>query len=266
MKIIKCLAVLGCLSITSCATLQQQISDNIKQPQVSYKTMSIGQLTSSSIELFPVFSVYNSNMFDIPVTKISYNVTVNQQKVTSGIAKNIGTLPANQDKDIQLAMRFEQQALNTLKNMLLNVGKVDLVIDGKINVLGLPIPFEKRATIYMPSVKLGKIKVKKASFNQVQLNLELIVDNKNDFSFPLNNVKYNVSSRNASLFNGQISSQKMTTGQQTLNVPLSINPSQLYSNILGLLRSPIIPLTFKIDGPLFSSEHTLSVNLNDLLK
>ena len=117
MKIIKCLAVLGCLSITSCATLQQQISDNIKQPQVSYKTMSIGQLTSSSIELFPVFSVYNSNMFDIPVTKISYNVTVNQQKVTSGIAKNIGTLPANQDKDIQLAMRFEQQALNTLKKL-----------------------------------------------------------------------------------------------------------------------------------------------------
>jgi LEA14-like dessication related protein len=57
------------ITVSACSTLQNLMKENIKEPEITYKSMSIGQLTRDNIELKPTFSIANNNGFTIPIDR-----------------------------------------------------------------------------------------------------------------------------------------------------------------------------------------------------
>ena len=265
-KLTVLLSVLLCSALLNgCANVSQQLKQFVSPPKVTFKQAALGKISHDSIELRPTFNISNGNAFDLPIDKITYQLSFNQQQVLDGFTDDIGRISAQQSKDITLGINLSHQVLKTLKNSLLNTKKLDYAVQGQVQVMGFNIPFQHAATLYVPQVKLNSIKVVSASLSQVKLMLDLNIDNKNDFKLPLDNISYSVASGGSTLFSGTLAQQYISHGKNNIQVPLTIASSKLFKNLFSLLRNPTIPLTIAVDSPMFSFSETQNINLKSLL-
>lgn len=249
------------LVITACANVQQLMKDNLQQPEVAYKNISIGQLTTDKVELKPTFSITNKNKYSIPIDRLKYELSFNQKTMIKGKTDKIGNLPANRSKDVTLAIDLTKDTLLSVKDILLKEGKIDYVIKGEVEVMGMKFPFEKASTLYKPTVSLGKLEIKKANFKQVEMVVNLNVNNNNDFNLPLDMLNYTVSTGAKQLAVGNLKDQKIKQGLNQIQIPLTVNLSTLFSSVFSLMQNPQLPLTFNINAGGFekSVEQTLDL-------
>lgn len=248
------------ITVSACSTLQNLMKENIKEPEITYKNLSIGQLTRDKIELKPTFSIANKNGFTLPIDTLKYELSFNQKTMIKGETDKVGDLPANQSTDVTLGIDLTKDTLAAIKDVLFKEGKIDYIIKGEVEVLGFNFPFEKASTLFKPTVSLGKLTIKKADFKQVDIVVNLTVGNQNDFTLPLDLLSYSVSSGANKLVAGSLKDQSIKQGTNLLQIPLSINPSRLFSSIFSLLQNPKLPLSFNFSSGAF--EHSLQQTLN----
>ncbi|RBW41730.1 hypothetical protein DS885_16065 [Psychromonas sp. B3M02] len=247
--------------LTACTTLQDSIKDYVQQPVVNYKSISVGEVSMDRIELNPTFNIANNNAFSLPINNVSYELSLNDSKMFEGETDSVGTLAANSDKDVALSLALTQETLTSLQQLLFKENKLDYQVKGSVSALGLSIPFEKSATLYVPTVSVADLEVVNASFSQLDIILSLEVDNQNEFSLPLDDVNYAVSSKGNQLFTGALNNQKISEGTSSIQLPLSIKPSDMFSNVFSLLTNPELPLHFEITSPLFTKSYDQTINL-----
>ena len=262
----KLLIVVLVAMVSSCSTLQKELKNYVKQPEVNYKSFAIGSVSMDAIELIPTFNVANKNNFSLPINTITYELSLNNKKMLAGETKEIGSLAANKDKDVSLSIDLTKETLTSFQQLLFKDKKLDYSIKGDVNAMGLSIPFEESATLYVPEIKVGDVKVNSATFEKVDIVLSLEIDNQNDFSLPLDDVNYSVLSKGDTLFTGSLNNQKIAKGKTVLQLPLSIKPSDLFSNVFSMLLNPELPLTIEINTPLFSKSYDHSLNLNTFFR
>jgi LEA14-like dessication related protein len=248
------------ITVSACSTLQSLMKESIEEPEITYKSVSVGQLTRDKIELKPTFSITNNNGFTIPIDTLKYEFSFNQKTMIKGETNKVGDLPANQSTDVTLAIDLTKDILAAIKDVLFKEGKIDYIIKGEVEVLGFNFPFEKASTLFKPTVSLGKLTIKKADFKQVDIVVNLTVGNQNDFTLPLDLLSYSVSSGANQLVAGSLKNQSIKQGTNLLQIPLSINPSRLFSSIFSLLQNPKLPLSFNVSSGAF--EHSLQQTLN----
>jgi LEA14-like dessication related protein len=248
------------ITVSACSTLQNLMKESIEEPEITYKSVSVGQLTRDKIELKPTFSITNNNGFTIPIDTLKYEFSFNQKAMIKGETDKVGDLPANQSTDVTLAIDLTKDTLAAIKDVLFKEGKIDYIIKGEVEVLGFNFPFEKASTLFKPTVSLGKLIIKKADFKQVDIVVNLTVGNQNDFTLPLDLLSYSVSSGANQLVAGSLKNQSIKQGTNLLQIPLSINPSRLFSSIFSLLQNPKLPLSFNVSSGAF--EHSLQQTLN----
>jgi len=257
----KIVAVIMVFTLSACASLQEELQNYVKQPEVTYKSIAVGQVSMDLIELMPSFNISNQNNFSIPVNSVSYQLSLNEKKMLEGQSQEVGTLPANADKEVTLSIDLTQETLTSLQQLLFKDKKIDYQIKGSVNTLGVDLPFEKSATLYVPDIKVREMKVVNASFEQLDLLLSVDIDNKNDFSLPLEDVSYAVSSKGKALFDGMLSTTNLAEGSNQINIPVSIKPQDIFGSMFTLLLNPELPLHFEISTPLFTKSYDHSLNL-----
>jgi len=250
------------LTTTACSTLQHELKNHLNKPEVNYKSISVGKLAIDAIELNPTFNVLNKNAFPIPIDKATYELYLNNDKVLQGTTNSIGTLPATQDKDVTLSLNLTNETLISLQHILLRDKQLNYQVKGNVIAFGLTLPFEKSDTLYVPELDVVDMQVINATFTQLDIMLKLKVDNANKFNLPLENIHYSVSSNKSILFNGDIKNQNISKGSNTIELPITIKPNKLFSNIFALLNNPILPLHFEINTPLFNKSYDHSLNLS----
>jgi len=248
--------------VSACASLQEEIKDYIKQPEVSYKSIAVGEVSMDRIELTPTFNVANPNNFPIPVDSVSYELSLNNQKMVEGQSTEIGALPASGDKDVTLSIDLTQETLSALQQLLFKDKKLDYQIKGSVAAMSIPIPFEESGTLYVPDIKVRDLKVANASFEKLDFLLSVDIENKNDFSLPLEDVSYAVSSKGKALFDGALKTTQIAQGSNNIEIPVSIKPSELFGSMFSLLLTPELPLHFEITTPLFSESYDHTLNLS----
>lgn len=264
---IKKLLVVACMVVISaCATLQKELSNYVTEPEVSYQSISVGKMSMDAIELIPTFNVANKNDFSLPINAITYELSLNNKKMLTGESDEIGTLPANADTDVSLSLDLTKETLTSLQQLLFKDKKLDYQIKGGVKAMGITIPFEKSATLYVPEIKIHDLKVNSATFDALDIVLSIDIDNKNEFSLPLEDVGYSVSSQGKMLFKGALQKQKIAQGKNTIQLPLSIKPNDLFSNVFSLLLDPEVPLKFEITTPIFSKSYEQSLNLGTFFR
>lgn len=257
----KLMAVTAISLLTACTALQEGLKDFVQQPDVTYKSFAVGEVSMDRIELTPTFNIANNNALPLPINSITYELSLNDEKMLAGETDAIGTLPANGNKDVSLSLALTKETLTSLQQLLFKERKLDYQVKGNVNSMGLAIPFERSSTIYIPEVSIADLKVVNASFSQLDIVLSVDVDNQNDFSLPLDDVNYSVSTKGNELFKGALNSQKITEGKSNLQLPLTIKPSDMFSNVFSLLLSPELPLHFEITSPLFTKSYDETINL-----
>jgi LEA14-like dessication related protein len=254
------------ITVSACSTLQNLMKESIEEPEITYKSVSVGQLTRDKIELKPTFSITNNNGFTIPIDTLKYEFSFNQKAMIKGETDKVGDLPANQSTDVTLAIDLTKDTLAAIKDVLFKEGKIDYIIKGEVEVLGFNFSFEKASTLFKPTVSLGKLIIKKADFKQVDIVVNLTVGNQNDFTLPLDLLSYSVSSGANQLVAGSLKDQSIKQGTNLLQIPLSINPSRLFSSIFSLLQNPKLPLSFNVSIGAFEHSLQQTLNLESLLR
>lgn len=250
---------------TACSTMQGMVKDTLKEPEVIYKNITIGELTSEKIQLKPTFSITNKNGYAIPVDNLKYELSFNQKTMLKGKTDQVGSLPARQSKDVTLALDLTKESLLSVKDILLREGQIDYIIKGEVEVMGFKFPFEKASTLYKPTASLGKLEVKRASFKQVDMVVNLTVNNQNDFTLPLDSLSYTVSTGKQQLVMGDLKEQKIQQGINTIQIPLSVNLGQMFSSMFSMLQNPKLPLTFNFNAGGFESSVEQTLDLKSVL-
>lgn len=252
-------------SLTACSSLQDIAGDAIKKPSVNYKTVKLDEFSLDQLKLTPVFNVDNKNSFPLPLKKIHYQFFVNGKNLITGDVDRAESLAANSTSQVPLPITLDKNTLSAFKSLLTNNKQLNYKVMGHLNLLGFQLPFEKESTFSRPEFKLGKLDVKKASFNQLDMSLDLIIDNPNDFKLPLGDISYSVASGGKSLLGGKVNNPDIGKGANTISIPLSIQPSKLFSNMFSLLRNPELPLDIKIKTPFKDIDLSKKLNLQSLL-
>lgn len=261
----KLMVVILAITASACSTMQGLVKDNIKQPEVTYKNISIGDLTSEKIQLKPTFSIANKNSYSIPVDNLTYELSFNQKTMLKGETDQVGSLPANQSKDVTLGLDLTKDTLLSVKDVLLTDGKIDYVIKGEVEVMGFKFPFEKASTIYKPTASLGDFEIKESSFKKVDMVVNLTVNNQNDFTLPLDMLSYTVSTGTKQLATGDLKNQKIQQGTNNIQIPLSINLGQMFSSMFSLLQNPELPLRFNFNAGGFENSVEQTLDLKSVL-
>ncbi|GLS89504.1 hypothetical protein GCM10007916_05710 [Psychromonas marina] len=262
----KLLVVTMVVIISACSTLQKELSNYVKEPEVTYKSIAVGKMSMEAIELIPTFNVVNKNDFSLPISAITYELSLNNKKMLMGESDDIGTLSANAEQDVSLSLDLTKETIVSLQQLLFKDKKLDYQIKGGVKAMGFTIPFEKSATLYVPDVTINDLQVNSATFNELDIVLSIDIDNKNEFSLPLEDVSYSVSSQGKKLFQGGLESQKIAQGKNTIQLPLTIKPSDLFNNVFSLLLSPELPLKFEVTTPMFTKTYDQSINLGSFFR
>ncbi|MGB5446840.1 MAG: LEA type 2 family protein, partial [Psychromonas sp.] len=247
----KVLIVSLLVMLSACSTLQNGLKNYVQQPEVTYKSISVGKVSMDAIELNPTVNIANKNSFSIPVSAVTYGLSLNNKQMLTGQSNDIGTLPANVDKDVNLSLVLTKESLGALQQLLFKEKKLEYLVKGSVTAMGIAIPFQKSATLYAPEIKIRDFKVVNATFNQLDILLSVDVDNQNNFSLPLDTLSYSVSSGSKALFNGNLKNNKIAAGKNNIELPLSIKPNDLYTSVFGMMANPKLPLHFEVNSPLF---------------
>lgn len=262
---VRLLSVIGfVLCLSACAGGIEQLNNLVKTPTVNYKSMALGQVSGENIELRPTFSLLNSNAFPMPIDTVDYQFSLNGKQMFNGMTQPIGTLNPNVAKEVTLGVNLTGNVLNSLQQSLMMTKELSYKVAGNIKVMGIALPFEHAATLYVPKVNVSDVKVASANMSQLQLVVKLAIDNPNDFLLPLENINYTIASNGRDLLSGQLTNQRIKQGANVIKVPLTIGTSKLVSSVFSLMRQPNIPLEIKLNSPLFNASQVRTINLNSL--
>lgn len=251
--------------VSACSNMQGLMRDNLKEPEISYQNVAIGELSRDKIELKPTFNITNVNSYPLPVDKLKYELSFNQKTMVKGETDQIGSLPAKQSKEVTLGLDLTKDSLLSVKDILLKDGQIDYVIKGEVEVMGLKFPFEKASVLYKPVASIGKLEIKKSSFKQVDMLLNLTIENKNDFALPLASLSYTVSAGTQQLVAGNLKDQKIEQGTNQIQIPVTINLGQLFSSMFSVLQNPELPLSFTFNAGGFENSVEQSLDLKTVL-
>lgn len=251
--------------VSSCSTFGKYAGNVVSKPEISYKSFVLGEVNHDSIQFKPTLSVLNKNSFKLPINSVDYEIVVNKKSLSNGTATDIGVLPANGSKDVTLAIDVKKESLAALQELLYKADKIDYQVKGKVNLMGFDVPFRHSSSLFRPKVSMGKLKVSQASFSKIDMSLDVEIDNKNDFQIPFGSMQYNVSGKGKSLLSGVLKEQKIGKGKSVIRLPLSIQPSDLFSSVFALMSEPNLPLKIDVNSAIFNYSTEQNINVRNLM-
>jgi len=137
MKISPSQASLHCPAI-SCSLLLLALAPgcavlDIQQPTVSFRSVSVEDLSPSGLTANFDIDVQNPNVFEIPVNGAAYKLSLSGIQVIEGEASSSGSIPAKGALPVTVPVRLQfEQILQAEKEILKSGGNVPFDLDGAL--------------------------------------------------------------------------------------------------------------------------------------
>lgn len=211
------------LSISSCSNLKQ-LAD-AQKPTVSVNDFRVSGISLSDIELTFDLKVDNPNPVSLSLANYDYELKIGSDSFIQGNQSISTVIEANGSNIISVPVSFTFKDLyGTYQSMqsedeseytfLANLG-IDVPFLGMVEV-----PIEKTGVfpvVKAPSISISKFSLDKLSFTKADVELELTIDNPNNFGLIMNSLIYEV----------ELNGFNTITGNQ--NIPVSINEGESQS-------------------------------------
>ena len=243
------------LLLSGCANLQDMAK--AQKPKASVAGVSVADLSLKTITLNTRVKIDNPNPFSLKAAGLALDLSVaGSHLVTVSQPDSSLSLPANGSKEVTLPVTLAFTDLYNAVSGLKNKNEVPYVLQGSVSfalpVLGnisVPLSYEDVLPIpHLPVIKLQSVKLTKAGFSSVQLQLDMLVNNPNAFGVDLQRLGFNLAAQGKSLSRGEVKSVSLASGgSQMLSLPLNLSLSQLGTTLFSLLTGRE-PVSFSLNG------------------
>lgn len=264
--------VLLTLFLSGCEGLKSgAFKDAVKQPQVSLEKMAVSGMDLNTVNLLLTLKVNNPNNFTLALAGYDYDVKLNSKSMIKGTTNNGFSVPAKSTSPVTIPLSLPLKDVNDLYKSMGDSRQItyDALVDLRLDapILNLfKIRTNKSGSIdipQMPTVTFGEIKIKKLTFTEIELAMDMLVDNPNDFSLELKDVVYQVSLADKPWINGGVDNTIKIPKQKTskINIPFRMRLSELSGNLIQSLRQGGFN-DFSVDASfLVDSEHQAFKNM-----
>ena len=265
------LAFLFLAALNGCKSLQTDLSKAVKTPEVNIENMAVSGMSLDSVDLVLALRVKNPNAYNLALAGYDYKVKLNNLDLIKGQTNQGFQIAAKGSDVIQVPLLL---SFSDIANLYKGLGDQDTIkydadvglkLDAPIlNMFRLPATKQGEITIpRMPKVSFGDIQVKKFSFTEIDLSLDMVVDNPNNFAMNIKDIFYNINVGGNSLVKGGIDKTLEIKKNQTssLSIPFKMSLSDLSGGMLNALRKGnfedfAVDASFTVD-----SEHKAFQNL-----
>jgi LEA14-like dessication related protein len=223
--------------LNACATLKQIV----KEPTVTFKDVTPEQLSLTDGKFLFNFNVNNPNSLGVKLSKITYDLRVNEKDLIKDTLPEGIKVPAKGDAvmSIPVTVRYAD-----LFNNLSDALKSDALaydLKGTMGIGPFSIPYQHKGQLKMPKlpeISLTDVNVNKLSLNGAAIKMELKLKNPNDFDLNLSGLNYAVKLQDKEFVSGIAKniSPLSAKGETLLNLDLNISFKELGRSALAILK------------------------------
>ena len=113
----------------SCTFLKQMVGLGVMKPTVRLESVSFQKITHNSVQLLVHLSVYNPNEFEVTLSKMNYQIEINDVLVGQGLREEQVTFPPeSKQQNIRLPLNLNlQNSKEIFKKFLIKADKKLLI-------------------------------------------------------------------------------------------------------------------------------------------
>lgn len=245
------------LLISSCATVDELVKSTFQQPQVSFETARISELSFDSVDFLFDLKVVNPNPVGISLAGFDYDFLLNGNSFVKGEQTDRLDLEPTGESTVQIPISLTfSKIYNTFasfKNQDSTTYKIACGFSFDLPVLGAKrILVSKSGSLPLlkwPNISVKTLSLEKLSFAGADLNLRVEIDNPNAFSFLLHTMDYRFDV-NGKVWLSGTSSKKIRIESKQSNViefPISFNLLQIGTSVKDVLTGSK-PLFYDFSG------------------
>ena len=235
------------LLLTGCGGLKEGVlSSAVQKPQVTIDYVSVSGISFSAVDLTLTMKVKNPNNYALALSGYDYDVKFNDLQLVKGTTDQGFRVPAGATDQIKIPLTV---AFDDVAKIYQSMGQsnqvdydanVDLRLDAPILNL-FKLNTQKQGSIAiprLPKVSFGNLKVKKFSFTDIQLALDMAVDNPNDFAMQLKDIVYDISVNAQAWLTGSVDNNLEIAKNKTskLTIPLRVKLTELSGGLLQAIQ------------------------------
>lgn len=230
--------------LSGCQTLTSTV---VKEPQVNVDHIAVTGVSLDAVDLMLTLKVDNPNNYKLALSGYSYQVSFNDKPMLKGQTDEGFSVAAKQSNLVKVPLRM---TFSDVMKLLQEVGadnklrydvKADMRLDAPIlNAFSLPAEKSGEITVpRLPNIALKDLRVRKLNFSEVDFEIELNIENPNDFSVDLKDLSYQLNMDGEPMAKGALKNDIQLKDQQTTRVliPVSISLMKLGTRTLNAIRN-----------------------------
>lgn len=224
-------------ALAGCATLK----DIIQEPAVSFKDVSPQNMSLSEGSFLFNFNVSNPNSFGLTLSKISYDLRINERNFIKDTLENGIKVPAEGSAVMSIPVTVRYADLFGSLKEALGSDSIAYALNGTVGIGPLSIPYKHQGNLDMPklpSISLQDISIEKLSLDGAVLNVSLKLANPNDFNVNLKGLNYAVKLHGKEFAKGLVQNVTPITAnsENLLNLNLDVNFKELGRSAMAIIN------------------------------
>jgi len=235
-SLVNILLLSGILCITGCQSLEHFF----QKPTVTFNTIKIKDMSLNEATAVFYFDVNNPNPVGSTLSRLTYDLAVNQKSIASGTADKGLQIPAKGIKTVGLPVLINYFDIVDSITDLIEKKEIAYDLTGTFNFMGFDLPYEASGNFplpELPGIMVKEISIDNFSWAGAALNFVLELENNNAFNVDLKQLEYNISMGGKSMISSK--SKKGTSipqnGKATMDIPLDANFIWLGKSAFDLL-------------------------------
>lgn len=185
------------LLLAGCAAVSELARSAFQKPTLAYQAVEVKALDFDGATLGFDFKLHNPNGFGLRLARVQYWLQLDGRVVTRGEVSGGVSIPARGDVPVQFTARLPFGEVPKLLELVARGGQVAYVVGGQVDVdtpIGMvDVPASHSGTLdlpQLPAFRLSSARVRLASLTEVEVELTVLVTNKNPFPLPEGELKY----------------------------------------------------------------------------
>ncbi|HEY8212303.1 MAG TPA: LEA type 2 family protein [Myxococcaceae bacterium] len=250
-----------------CAELKKTLKNAFQLPTLTFKTVSLADVSLESATVNLAFQLKNPNPIGLSVSSVSYSFFVEGKQVVAGSPPNGLTIPSSGSRELVFPANVKFADVAPVLQTFLTKETATYRAEGSIGLktpIGvLPIELKQEGTFPVPKppqVALQPPRLKAVTLTSATLELPLVVTNPNEFGLPVNGLSGTVIVAGSKV--GTVASQDFgyiaPHAQQPVNLDVVVNFAQAAA-AAGALRKGQATVAF--DAEIRSGKLTLPLRL-----